>query len=112
MSHADEDLKDRLRVLHELFALDIWNEELMGDLFVNTVETVLYPRERFIVEMKCEGKTDDYIWRILRKSSPQKSLTLASYETQKRTIKQKLKDGFQHTLPGWVRGKIWEDNDG
>jgi len=112
MSHADEDLKDRLRVLHELFAMDMWNEELMGELFVNVIETVLHPRERFIVEMKCEGKSDEYIWNTLRKSSPQRSLSLASYEATKRGIKKKLKDGFQQQLPGWVRSQVWEDDDG
>lgn len=100
--------EERLTALYLLHQQNYWSEELLSDaLFGKTVETVLTPRERFVLEEKVNGTSDKRIINILKKSSPQQTFsasTLLSYESN---IKRKLRDGFEQRLPGWIKGKVW-----
>ena len=100
--------QERMEVLYALHRYDVWGEDLLSDiLFGNVVESVLEPRERFILEMKVDGKSDKYIRHVLNYHAP-KGLSLASYCMIKSRIKKKLREGFNQELPGWIRTTDWE----
>jgi hypothetical protein len=100
--------QERMEALILLHKYDKWDERLLSDvLFGNTVEAVLTPRERFVLEMKVEGKTDKYIRHVLNHNAP-KGMGLKTYMDMKVDIKKNLREGFNQRLPGWVYGTDWE----
>jgi hypothetical protein len=99
--------QERLEILVGLCRHDRWDMRLLSDvLFGNVVETVLQPRERFILEMKVDGRSDKYIWHTLNQNAP-KGMSFASYQKICSYIKRKLSDGFDINLPGWIKGQCW-----
>lgn len=99
--------EERQQILVSLFKYDIWDERLLSDtLFGKTVTTVLTPRERFVMEMKIDGRSDNYIANVLKQRSPKSSFAYDTVGRMKSDIKRKLKDGFNTRVPGWVKGKI------
>lgn len=108
-----EDLDgEKSELLGRLLLFDDWSEDLLSDaLFGKQVERVLSPRERLVLSLKCEGKSDEYVLKVLNHRPMQVWVTLPTLQRMKRKIKQKLREGFIQELPGWVRGKVWETDD-
>jgi hypothetical protein len=103
---------EKQNALFDLIQYDVWGEDLLSDmLFGKSVETVLAPRERFILEAKVQGYSDKYIMSILRHRSPQQSLSEESYEAYKDRIKRKLRDGYNPEIAGWIRAQNWDRHE-
>lgn len=101
---------EKNQILIGLICFDIWHEDLLSDeLFGKTFETVLSKRERLVLSLKCEGKSEEYILKVLNQDPMQGFVKLSTLKTMKRTIKKKLTAGFTTQLPGWIRGKVWEN---
>jgi DNA-binding CsgD family transcriptional regulator len=66
----------------------MWTEDLLGENFMFTVERVLYPKERQILEMKVQDYSDEYICNVLK-------VTEATLVRTIRHIKQILRLGFR-----------------
>lgn len=108
-----KDIPDEVSIEQTLINLhryNIWSEELLGELFQGVMNK-LHPRERLILELKVEGKTDNYILNILKRNTMQGSFTLVNYQRMIRRIKHKLRITFNSEIQGWIKDISKKENE-
>ena len=109
-----------MEIVQHLIVDDHWDEKLLSQHIFGSLEELLEPREFLILEEMvriCNAieYNKDYeegvLTGMLKKNSPQGNFTFTGLRLAKVVIKQKITRHNQDRLPGWIRNKIWEENE-